>query len=240
MKDLIEGLGVPHTQVDLVLVNGQSVGFTHRVSDGDRVSVYPVFEAFDITGVSAVRPQPLRVVRFAVDVHLGKLASYLRLAGFDTLYQNDWDDRELAETAVREHRIVLTRDRGLLMRSAITHGHLVRETRPRAQLKEVLDRFDLWGSLRPFTRCPLCNGLTRQVDKSEIKDALPPRTATHYDQFWRCESCGHLYWRGSHFRALSALLSLGDDFRQGVEPGAGEQGHSEQSQNAHSGNSESS
>jgi len=217
---VIEGLGVPHTEVDLVLVNGAPVDFAYRLSDGDRVSVYPVFEAFDISSVSPVRPRPLRVVRFAADVHLGRLAGYLRLAGFDTLYQNDWDDRDLAETAAAERRIVLTRDRRLLMRSIVTHGHLVRETRPRAQLAEVLDRFDLWGSLRPFSRCSVCNSPVEAVAKTEVLAGLPPRTARHFHEFWRCTGCGRVYWRGAHHRSLLQLFSG----RDGAKAGAGSLG----------------
>lgn len=202
---------MPHTEVDLVLVNGRAVDLGHRLRDGDRVSVYPVFEALDISSVTAVRPQPLRVVRFAADIHLGRLAGYLRLAGFDTLYRNDWDDPELAETAVRERRIILTRDRGLLMRAIVTHGHLVREIHPRAQLREVLDRFDLWRSLRPFTRCSVCNNMVEAVPKAEVEASLQPRTAAHYKEFWRCSGCGRIYWRGAHYRSLLELFSRGDD-----------------------------
>ncbi|MCE5252664.1 MAG: Mut7-C ubiquitin/RNAse domain-containing protein [Actinomycetia bacterium] len=209
VKDVIEGLGVPHTEVDLILVNGRSVDFAHHLADGDRVSVYPVFEALDISAVTAVRPEPLRLVRFAADTHLGRLAGYLRLAGFDTLYRNDWDDRDLAETAATERRIVLTRDRGLLMRTAVTHGHLVRETRPRVQLVEVLERFDLWGSLRPFTRCSVCNSPVEKVRKGEVAAILPPRTARYFDDFWRCTGCGRVYWRGAHYRSLLGLFSAG-------------------------------
>jgi uncharacterized protein with PIN domain len=182
------------------------VDFGHRIEEGDRVSVYPVFEALDISPVTAVRPLPLRVVRFAADVHLGKLAGYLRLAGFDTLYRNDWEDRDLADTAAGERRILLTRDRGLLMRAVVTHGYLVRSTRPRAQLTEVLEHFDLWGLLRPFTRCSVCNAPVEGVPKAEIAGALPPLTAAHYKDFWRCTGCGRLYWRGAHHRSLLALL----------------------------------
>jgi uncharacterized protein len=207
VKDLIEGFGVPHTEVDLVLVNGRSVGFAYQVGDGDRVSVYPVFEALDIATVTSVRVQPLRVVRFAVDVHLGKLAGYLRLAGFDTSYRNDWRDQELAEIGAQERRILLTRDRGLLMRTVVTHGYLVRETRSRAQLTEVLERFDLWGSLLPFSRCSVCNGLVDRVVKADVAAALPRKTAAHYDEFWRCRDCGRLYWQGAHYRSLLGLFS---------------------------------
>lgn len=207
VKDLIEGLGVPHTEVDLILVDGRSVGFNYHVRDGERVSVYPVFEAFDISSVTLVRAQPLRQIRFAADVHLGRLTGYLRLAGFDTLYRNDWEDRELAETAREEQRVILTRDRGLLMRAAVTHGYLVRGTTPRAQFIEVLERFDLRGSLRPLSRCSLCNGEVAPVAKELVAEQLQPRTARHYREFWRCSRCGRIYWRGSHYRSLQELFS---------------------------------
>jgi uncharacterized protein with PIN domain/sulfur carrier protein ThiS len=207
VKDVVEGLGVPHTEVDLILVNGRSVGFEHHVQDGDRVSVYPVFEALDISPVTLLRPQPLRVARFAADVHLGRLARYLRLVGFDSLYRNDWVDRELAEISLAECRILLTRDRGLLMRSAVTHGYLVRDTRPRAQLAEVLEHFDLFGSLSPFTRCSACNSLVESVSRAEVAATLPARTAAHYDEFWRCTGCGRVYWQGAHYRSLLELFS---------------------------------
>jgi uncharacterized protein len=210
VKDLIEGLGVPHTEVDLVLVNGVSVGFGHRIDDGDRVSVYPVFESLDISLVTSVRPRPLRLIRFAADVHLGRLAGYLRLAGFDTIYRNDWDDPDLAEVAVHERRVLLTRDRGLLMRAVVTHGYLVRATRPREQLTEVLERFDLWSSLRPFSRCSVCNGEVEPVPKAEVVRGLPPRTAAHHKDFWRCGGCGRVYWQGGHYRSLLCLFSQGD------------------------------
>lgn len=207
-KDLIEGLGVPHTEVDLILVDGRSVDFAHPVANGARVSVYPVFEALDISPVTRVRPRPLREPRFAADVHLGRLAAFLRLGGFDTVYRNDWDDRTLVEVARRERRAVLTRDRGLLMHALVTHGYLVRRAAPRAQLKEVLERFDLWGSLRPFGRCSLCNSLVETVAKDEVAGRLPGRTAQNHDEFWRCTGCGQVYWQGAHYRSLQNLFSL--------------------------------
>jgi len=221
VKDLIEGLGVPHTEVDLVLVNGRPVDFSHKLRDGDRVSVYPVFEALDISTVTAVRPEPLRMVRFAADVHLGRLAGYLRLAGFDTLYRDDWSDQELAAIAVRERRILLTRDRGLLMRAVVTHGHLVRVTRPRAQLREILDHFDLWRSLRPFSRCSVCNDLVEEVSKADVEAWLPPRTAAHYEEFRRCPGCGRIYWQGAHYRSLLELFSPGGGSSEPDQPVSG-------------------
>ena len=199
-------MGIPHTEVDLVLVDGRSVAFGYRLEDGDRVSVYPVFEAFDISPVSQVRPRPLRQTHFIADVHLGRLARYLRLLGFDTLYRNDWSDTGLVEHARCEQRILLTRDRGLLKRSAVDHGYLVRNTEPRAQLHEVIERFDLRGSLRPFTRCPACNGPVERVAKEDLLAGLPERTARHYQEFWRCGECRRLYWKGGHHRSLQALV----------------------------------
>jgi uncharacterized protein with PIN domain len=191
----------------LVLVNGESVDFAWKIADGDRVSVYPVFEGLDIASVTMVRPSALRVTRFAADVHLGRLSGYLRMCGLDTLYRNDWQDQDLAATAVAEHRILLTRDRGLLKRAEVTHGYLVRGHRPRAQLMEVLDRFDLWSSLRPFTRCSVCNSAVEPVAKESVVERLLPRTALYYEEFWRCAGCGRVYWRGAHCRWLLGLFS---------------------------------
>ncbi len=208
VKDLIEGLGVPHTEVDLILVDGRSVDFSCPVGNGEHVSVYPVFETLDVGPVTRVRALPLRRVQFAADVHLGKLAGYLRLAGFDTVYRNDWSDKGLVDLALREHRIILTRSRGLLTRAAVTHGHLMRHTSPREQLREVLERFDLWRSLRPFTRCSLCNSAVEPVEKAEVVQYLPARTAQHYQDFWHCVGCGQIYWKGAHYRSLERLFTL--------------------------------
>src|SRR2546421_13022901 len=137
IKDMIEALGVPHTEVDLILVNGVSVDFSYLVRSADRVSVYPVFESLDITPVLRVRPHPLRETRFVLDIHLGKLARYLRLLGFDSLYRNDYDDHTIVALAHEEQRIILTRDTGLLKHSAVTHGHWLRATDARRQIPEV-------------------------------------------------------------------------------------------------------
>src|SRR5690242_4538900 len=143
VKDAIESLGVPHTEIDLILADGESVDFAWILRDGARVSVYPVFESLDIAPLTRVRPSPLREVRFVLDVHLGRLARYLRMLGFDARWRNDAGDEELARTAAAEHRIILTRDAGLLKRRIVTHGYRVREADPRRQLAEVVRRLDL-------------------------------------------------------------------------------------------------
>ena len=207
VKDFIESFGVPHTEVDLILANGEPVDFAYRVRDGDRISVYPVFEAFDIAPLERLRPEPLREPRFVLDVHLGRLAAYLRMLGFDALYRNDYSDEELAETAGgEERRILLTRDAGLLKRSMVTHGYYVRETDARGQLREIVQRFDLTRLCRPFTRCMRCNTPLEDAAKEEVAAELPPRTAEAHQEFRRCPGCGRVYWKGAHYRRMLGML----------------------------------
>jgi uncharacterized protein with PIN domain len=206
IKHLLESLGVPHTEVDLILVNDCSVDWAYQPRDGDRVAVYPVFESLDITPLIRLHPQPLREVRFVLDGHLGRLAAYLRMLGFDTWYQNHVDDPVLAQLAHDEHRILLTRDQGLLKRSLVTHGYWVRATAPREQLREVIARFDLARLAQPFTRCLNCNGLLQVAALEEVKDAVPENAARFYTDFWRCAACGKVYWRGSHYQRMARLI----------------------------------
>jgi hypothetical protein len=175
------------------------------VRDGDRVSVYPVFESLDISSVSRVRPAPLRALRFLLDVHVGRLAAYLRMAGFDALYSNQADDAELAGIVAREGRVLLTRDRYLLMRTAVERGYWVRSTQPKQQLLEVVKRFDLAASMRPFTRCLSCNTLLEDASRETILDRLPPKILEK-DAFRVCPGCQRVYWEGSHYERMSKLL----------------------------------
>jgi uncharacterized protein with PIN domain len=203
---MIEALGVPHTEVDLILVNSRSVDFSYLVQNGDRISVYPVFETFDITPLVRLRPHPLRETRFVLDVHLGRLTTYLRMLGFDALYRNDYADEELARISSSEGRILLTRDRGLLKRSIVTHGYCLRTTNPRQQLIEVLRRFDLFASVKPFQRCLHCNGLLQPVDKTAISQRLLPKTRQYYDEFHCCRVCDRIYWKGSHYQRMQQFV----------------------------------
>lgn len=206
VKDMIESFGVPHTEVDLILVNGNSVDFGYIVQDGDRISVYPVFESLDISPLVRLRPAPLREPKFIVDTNLGRLARYLRLLGLDCLYRNDYRDDELARLSSDQKRILLTRDRALLQRKIITHGYFVRETSPRRQVSEVLQRFDLRKLLSPFTRCTRCNGTIEAVDKRAVEHRLEPKTRKYFDQFRICRDCGQVYWKGSHHVRAQRLV----------------------------------
>jgi uncharacterized protein with PIN domain len=206
VKDMIESFGVPHTEIDVILVNGNSVDFSYIVQDGDHISVYPVFESFDVTPLMRLHPAPLRTPAFVLDTNLGKLARYLRLLGFDCLYENDYDDDTVATLASNEQRTVLTRDRALLQRRIITRGYFVREVLPRCQVKEVLSRFDLYRLVRPFSRCTRCNGTLEAVDKQAISERLEPKTRKYYSTFSICTACGQIYWHGSHHERSQHLV----------------------------------
>lgn len=207
VKDVIESAGVPHTEVDLVLAAGESVDFGYRVRDGDRISVYPAFRTLDVAAETRVRPPALAEARFVLDIHLGRLATQLRLLGFDCLYWNDADDPTLARVSQEEERILLTRDRGLLKRRNVTYGYHVWETNPERQVLEVLRRFRLFDAVRPFSRCLHCNGPVRPVSKEAVLDRLEPKTRLYYDEFGQCAACERVYWKGSHYGQMASLVA---------------------------------
>ncbi|MGV0737206.1 Mut7-C RNAse domain-containing protein [Mycobacterium syngnathidarum] len=206
VNDVLEAMGIPHTEVDLILVNGDPVGFAHRPAVGDRIAAYPMFEALDIGSTARLRPEPLRDPRFVVDVNLGRLARLLRVLGFDMWWSNDADDQTLADISVEQRRILLTRDRGLLKRRAITHGLFVHADQPEKQTLEVVRRLDLKRRVAPFTRCLRCNGRLEAVTKEQVLDQLEPLTRRYCDEFSRCGNCGQIYWPGTHFARLARLV----------------------------------
>ncbi|MDD4970934.1 MAG: Mut7-C RNAse domain-containing protein [Paludibacter sp.] len=206
IKDSIEAIGVPHVEVDLILVNGISVDFKYILQDKDMVSVYPVFETLRIDNVTHLRPKPLRNPTFILDVHLGKLAKYLRMLGFDTLYRNDNDDPEIIRISLDEHRIILTRDIGLLKVKTVNHAYFVRDQHPKGQLSEVLSHFDLYHDISPFNRCIKCNGQLEPVDKEKIIHQLEPLTIKYFNEFYRCKNCLSIFWEGSHFEHMEAFI----------------------------------
>ncbi len=199
IKDSIEAQGVPHTEVDLIVVNGQSVGFDYPLLPGDRVAVYPMFESLDISPIVRLREAPLRRTAFILDVHLGKLARILRMLGIDTLYRTDYDDPEIIRIALAEQRIILTRDRRMLHDRRITHARWLHSTHSESQAREVIKRFQLERAIRRFVRCPACNGLVESVEKEAILDRLEPLTKQYYSEFFQCPDCRKIYWKGSHY-----------------------------------------
>lgn len=206
VKDVIESLGVPHPEVALVLADGDSVDFAWRVRDGARVSVYPEFTAIDVRHVTRVGADLPRELRFVVDVHLGKLARYLRMAGLDAAWQRDADDEELARLAADECRVVVTRDVALLKRREVIHGCWVRATHPARQLAELAIRYRLSRHAAPFSRCVRCNVALQRVEKQEVAESLPDRVREGHEVFHRCTACGRIYWAGTHVRRMRRVL----------------------------------
>jgi len=204
--NVVDRLGVPRDEIDLVLVDGVPVGFDHRVRDRERIALYPVFEALDVGSVTALPGRPLRETRFVLDVHLGRLARYLRLLGFDAMYCRDFDDDELAAVSRLEGRILLSRDGPLVARRDVTHGYLVTSAVPRAQAAEVVRRLDLASRVRPFRRCLMCNGEVAAVAVAAVGGALPEWVRATHREVRRCPTCGRVYWRGGHWQRMQRLI----------------------------------
>jgi uncharacterized protein with PIN domain len=200
IKDVIESCGVPHPEVDLILVDDQMVGFDLALARDARVEVFPVeSRGTERTGKLL---QNIGVVRFVADGHLGRLTRNLRLLGFDVAYGQNADDRELLEVMVRENRALLTRDRRLLMHAIVQHGYWPRSQNADEQTIEVVRRFDLSELIAPFTRCLRCNAPLEAAAKADIIGKLEPLTKIYYDRFRRCPDCKQIYWSGSHFPKL--------------------------------------
>lgn len=199
IKHIIESLGIPHPEIHRIVCNRQDVDLSYPVQDGDEIQVFHN------------TPDDPRVVtnppKFVLDNHLGKLTVYLRLLGFDAVYAQDWPDQAIAQCAQTEERILLTRDRGLLMRKIVEVGRCVRADDPLEQLAEVVVHFGLESAVTPFQRCPRCNDHLIPVAKEEIIDQLLPLTRKYYHEFTRCAACGQIYWKGSHYDHMLKLLA---------------------------------
>lgn len=206
VKDLIESIGIPHTEVDVILVGGASVDFNHLLTGGEYIQVYPVGLAHDTSPLIHNSPDPYLDRRFILDVHLGKLAGYCRLLGFDTLYRNDYDDPTLADICADQQRILVTCDRKLLTRKKIRYGYLMRSRIPRQQIVELVKRYQLLDHPTHEVRCMECNGIIRAVSKEKIVAQLQPLTKRHYQEFYQCDYCHKIYWKGSHYSKMMTLI----------------------------------
>lgn len=206
VKDAIESVGVPHPEVDLILVDGVSVDFAHVLRGGERVAVYPMFERLDIAPLLRLRPRPLRDPRFVADVHLGKLARHLRMAGFDTLCEPAWDDDRIVASSIAQRRTILTRDKRMLQRSEVERGYFVRAIHSEAQLAEVLRALQLERLVMPFMRCRECNTPLTDATAEAIAQRVPPRIRAMYERYRMCPTCARVYWEGSHYARMKEML----------------------------------
>ena len=206
IKDMVESLGPPHSEIGLLVVDGLSVDFSYIVEPGVHIDVHSRFDAVDLANKIALRPPLTGCPRFVLDTHLGRLANYLRMMGFDTLYRNDYPDEELAQISSDEQRILLTRDVGLLKRSLVVYGYYVRATNPRQQIVEVMTRYALVDKAQPFHRCIKCNDVLHPVAKEDIIDQLPKTSAEYFEEYSQCQGCGKLYWKGSHYERMQGII----------------------------------
>jgi uncharacterized protein with PIN domain len=219
VKDLIESVGIPHPEVDWILINGRPARFGQGVVDGDRISVYPRFRGLDLPDGAGLLPRIPRPTRFILDVHLGQLARYLRMLGFDCLYSVKATDPGLAAASNQGGRILLTRDRELLKRNDVSLGAFVRATEPRRQLRETVRRWQLAGDAAPLTRCIACNGRLERATMEQVGNRVPANVRSRGGPLLRCHACGRVYWHGSHVDNMQELVDWA--LTEERHPGAG-------------------
>jgi uncharacterized protein len=206
IKDIIESLGVPHTEIDLILVNKNSVDFNYILKDQDRVSVYPVFESLNITHVTRLRKIPLRRNKFIADINLGDIAKYMRVLGFDLYYDPLLSPDEIIEISKRENRIILTKSRKLLKFKAVSHGIFIRPGTTKEQIRRIIDFLDIKDNIKPFSRCLGCNTPLNIVPKEKILDRIPEKTKAFCHEYAHCPCCDKIYWKGTHFIHMEKVV----------------------------------
>ena len=207
IKDSIESLGPPHTEIIAITVNDKTVGFDYLLQNNDEVEVFAYDSNPTVTQQNQLPNRPEGEPRFILDVHLGSLVRYLRFAGFDTRYSSvDSGDKAIADLSKHENRVVLSRDIGLLKRSAIQYGYWLRHTQAQKQFSEVAKRYKLKAYANPFSRCALCNGLIKRVEKHPAINKLPPRVGEQFNEFWQCKQCQQVYWKGLHYQKIKISI----------------------------------
>ena len=206
IKDIIESLHVPHTEIFTITTGGRELSFSHIPGAGEKISLQSFPDGVDVTRPTFLRPTPLPNVVFSVDINVGRLARLLRMAGVDTWYDPQLTEKELATRSAAHGRILLSRNRDLLQRKCITWGRLVRAEIPEQQLAEIIALYGLHRHIAPFSRCLECNALLQPVDKSAILDRLEPLTRKYYHSFKRCPDCNRIYWQGSHHRRMQKIF----------------------------------
>lgn len=205
VKDAIESIGIPHPEIAAILANKQAIKFNYKIQSGDEFEVYPYYHLSELEPIVPIKPS--EKPDFMLDVHLGGLARYLRMAGFNVLYNNeDWGDKYIADKGGKDGRIVLSRDIGLLKRSSVQYGYFVRNKDSFEQFKEIVSRYDLINSFKPFSRCIRCNGEIQKVLKEQIVHLLEEGTKNEHEDFWKCKSCEQIYWKGTHYQKMEKLI----------------------------------
>jgi len=208
VKDAIEALGIPHTEVGTIFINKKAVDFSYNLQNQDKIDIYPMIYK-GIKREFSFIPKYLSEILFVVDVHLGSLAKFLRMAGFNTKYNSsDIGDLELSKISENENRIILTRDIGLLKRANVNYGYWVRNTDPKKQFQEIVERYNISKDFKAFSRCTECNGINIPISIEDVKKRteLPVRITIEYDSFKTCKNCHKVYWEGSHHKKMKIFL----------------------------------
>jgi len=198
VKDMIESLGVPHTEVDLILINGNSVDFNYIVKDGDRASVYPTFESFNIKSVTYLRRKPLRQTRFIADINLGDIVKRMRMIGFDVYFNSALINSQIIDVSLKDKRIILTKSKQLLKFKKVTHAIFIHPGSKDEQVKRIINKLDIKNQAKPFSRCLHCNSLLKKTTKEDVLRRIPPKTRDYCEEYFICESCDKLFWNGTH------------------------------------------
>ncbi|MBL7102598.1 MAG: Mut7-C ubiquitin/RNAse domain-containing protein [Desulfobacteraceae bacterium] len=206
VKDMIEALGAPHTEVDLILVNGKSENFGYIVQDGDRISVYPVFESLDIRDVTHLRQIPLRKTRFIADINIRDIVKYMRALGFDVYYDASLSPRDIIRISKKEMRTILTQSRNLLKFRNVTHGIFIRPGTTIEQIRGIIDFLSLREVITPFSRCLRCNNPLVRVSKESVFERIPPKTREFCNEYSYCNACDKIYWKGTHFDRIKEVI----------------------------------
>jgi len=202
--ETIERIGPPHPEIARIIIDGENASWDCRLGGGERVAIYPKMQWQEAnTLLPRYRGEP----RFVLDVHLGKLARFLRLLGFDSLFRPDLSDPEIARISATQNRIVLTRDMGLLKRKSIVHGYFPRTTKPKSQLHEIVTQFDIAAFSQPFTRCLDCNGRLVSAQKATVVDDIPASVFHRYEKFARCDQCTKVFWEGGHYQDMKRFIA---------------------------------
>ena len=207
VKDIIESLGVPHTEVGGLTFNHQDIDFTHAPSAPGLLGVQAIQPPFTVLSPSLLRPLPLDDIKFIADVNVIRLGRILILLGFDVTYSSFYSDNEIADIAESEGRIVLTRDTALLKRKKIVFARRLRSNLPYDQLGEVIHFFGLGSLISFFSRCTKCNLTLVSVSKKEVISLLEPKTKTYFHTFFQCPGCKRVFWQGSHYENIRKKMS---------------------------------
>ena len=207
VKDIIESLGVPHTEVGRICFNNREIDFAFVPDMPGNLHVHSIDPPFDVLTPSLLRPEPLDRIWFIADVNVLKLGRLLILLGFDVAFSSSFTDEQIADLSESESRIVLTRDTTLLKRKKIMFARRIRSNLPYDQVVEVMDFFGLRDQTAFFSRCTQCNQPLAKVPKTDILHRLEPKTQKYFFDFFQCPECQKIFWKGSHYDAMKETFT---------------------------------